>query len=395
MTSTPRPVGDDRLPEEIVLPQTAAGRQAAAFLDALNTGDLDKMRAFIAEHSDASLLTRYPIEAVMQWASGVYRSTGGVSPHAVDYSADGEISLHARARRGDALYRLTLRVAPEPPHHVTHLDAVRAADKLIDVGGYRLAVTSVGRGRPTVVLDAGLEHSSGLTWVHVLDAVAELTHVVSYDRAGLGQSDSDPASRPRTSQQIVMELHTLLNNAGIAGPYVLVGFSFGGFNVRLYAHHYPDDVAGIVLVSSSNTEQRARFLEILPPETPGESPMLTSLRRDSERLADPTKNTEGINWIASEAQVRAAGSFGDKPLVVITQGVPQWPPDFPAEVAARLLQARREMHRSLVQLSSESTHVVADKSGHVIPYDQPDLVVAAIRQVVEAVRDKDKLQNRP
>ncbi len=97
MTSTPRPVGDDRLPEEIVLPQTAAGRQAAAFLDALNTGDLDKMRAFIAEHSDASLLTRYPIEAVMQWASGVYRSTGGVSPHAVDYSTDGEISLHARA----------------------------------------------------------------------------------------------------------------------------------------------------------------------------------------------------------------------------------------------------------------------------------------------------------
>ncbi len=285
-------------------------------------------------------------------------------------------------------------MTPEPPYRVTHLDTVRAADKLIDVGGYRLAVTSAGSGSPTVVLDAGLGHSAGITWVHVLDAVAEFTHAVSYDRAGLGQSDSDPASRPRTSQQIVMELHTLLNNAGIAGPYVLVGFSFGGFNVRLYAHHYPDDVAGIVLVSSSNTEQRARFLEILPPETPGESPMLTSLRRDSERLADPTKNTEGIDWIASEAQVRAAGSFGDKPLVVITQGgVPQWPPDFPAEVAARLLQARQDMHRSLVQLSSESTHVVAEESGHVIPYDQPDLVVAAIRQVVEAVRDK--LQNRP
>ncbi len=389
MTSTPRPVGGDRLPDEPVLPPTPAGWQVAAFLDALNTGDLDKMQAFIAEHGDASLLTRYPIEAVMQWASDVYRSTGGVSPHAVDDSTDEEISLHAHARRGDTLYRITLRVTPEPPHRVTHLDTVRAADRLIDVGGYRLAVTSAGSVRPTVVLDAGLGHSAGITWIHVLDAIAEFTHVVSYDRAGLGESD--PASKPRTSQQIVTDLHTLLNNAGIAGPYVLVGFSFGGFNVRLYTHDYPNDVAGIVLVSSSNTEQRTRFLEILPPETPGESTMLTSLRRDSERLADPTKNTEGIDWIASEAQAQAAGSFGDKPLVVITQGrVPQWPPDFPAEVAARLLQARQDMHRGLVQLSSQSTHVVADKSGHVIPHDQPDLVIAAIRRVVEVVRDKEQ-----
>src|SRR3712207_3512786 len=93
-------------------------------------------------------------------------------------------------------------------------------------------------------------------------------------------------SQPRTSQQIVKELHTLLRKAGMAGPYVLVGHSFGGLNVRLYADHYPDAVVGMVLVDAAHEDQWERLLAVLPPAAPGEAAVLKRLRTDLEHL-DP------------------------------------------------------------------------------------------------------------
>jgi pimeloyl-ACP methyl ester carboxylesterase len=124
--------------------------------------------------------------------------------------------------------------------------------RLVRVDGHRLHLETAGEGTPAVVLDSGLP-GTVLSWKFVQSEVARLTRVCSYDRAGLGWSDAGPM--PRTSRQIVEELRTLLRNAGIPGPYVLVGHSFGSFTARLYAGLYPDEVAGGVIVDPIHTNE--------------------------------------------------------------------------------------------------------------------------------------------
>ncbi len=120
--------------------------------------------------------------------------------------------------------------------------------EMVDAGGHSLHINCVGQGSPTVILDAG----SGLfsaQWVRVQRQVSSATRVCAYDRAGMGWSEMGPG--PRDAKQITSELHTLLSKAGIEGPYVLVGHSFGGMYMQTYAARYPDEVAGVVLVDSS------------------------------------------------------------------------------------------------------------------------------------------------
>ena len=126
-------------------------------------------------------------------------------------------------------------------------DRYPARGQLVDVGGYRLHISCVGEGSPTVVLDAGLGGFS-LDWSLVQPELAATTRVCAYDRAGYGWSD--PSPHARTPSQIADELHTLLVNAGIQGPYVLVGHSAAGKHVRLYASRYPQAVAGMVLIDA-------------------------------------------------------------------------------------------------------------------------------------------------
>jgi hypothetical protein len=107
--------------------------------------------------------------------------------------------------------------------------------RLVDVGGYKMHLHCTGQGSPVVVLDAGLGDSY-VSWRKVQPEIAKLTTVCSYDRAGLGFSDASP--HPRTSKIIAEELHTLLHNAGVAFPVILVGHSMGGYDVRLFASLY-------------------------------------------------------------------------------------------------------------------------------------------------------------
>jgi len=128
--------------------------------------------------------------------------------------------------------------------------------QLVEAGGFRMHIDCAGQGSPAVILDSGLGDTY-VTWRKVQPQIAEFTRVCSYDRAGIGYSDS--SSRPRTSQVIAEELHALLHSAGIAPPYVLVGHSMGGYDVRLYASLYPTEAAGMVLVDSSHPDQEKRL----------------------------------------------------------------------------------------------------------------------------------------
>jgi pimeloyl-ACP methyl ester carboxylesterase len=260
----------------------------------------------------------------------------------------------------------------------------RDLDTKVDVGGYSLHILCAGVGSPTVVFDAGMGSTSS-GWARVLPGVQAFTHACAYDRAGLGQSD--PGPKPRTSREMAVDLHALLANAGVAGPYVLVAHSSAGFNARLYASLYPREVVGMVLVDCSHPDQNPRFLALLPPESPGDSARLRAFRNDLLMFGkDPSLNPEGMDWDASAAQVRAAGSLGAMPLEVLAHGRSELSDDFPPDLAAKFLQTWHGMQKELAGLSSNSTYIVAAESGHDIQNEQPDLVIDSIRRVVAAAR---------
>ena len=153
----------------------------------------------------------------------------------------------------------------------------------------------------------------------------------------------------------------------------------------LYASRYPDEVAGIVLEDSSHPDQVSRFRAALPPESPDESPDLTAVRND---LGRPPRGTN-IDWPTSCDQVRAVKSLGDIPLVVLTAApIGSGYGRIPTDVAANLDQAWLDMQDEIAALSSNSTHIVATTSNHFIHYEEPELVIDAILDLVNTARSK-------
>jgi pimeloyl-ACP methyl ester carboxylesterase len=255
--------------------------------------------------------------------------------------------------------------------------------RLVDVGGYSLFIKCTGKGSPTVVMDADLGRSAS-ELDYVRPEVAKVTRACAYTRARLGADD--PGPQPRTSGKIVDDLHKLLANAHIAGPYVLVGNGFGGFNVRLYAGRYPGEVAGMVLVDAWHEDQLKLDLATLPSPKPDEPQSLANLRSFLGHTGDASANPEGVNLAESANQVRATGQLGDMPLVVITRGrgyTYQPPEGFPLELAQRLEQSWQEQQKLLARLSSNSTHVIAKEAGD-LPLEARELVAEATRQIVQA-----------
>jgi pimeloyl-ACP methyl ester carboxylesterase len=276
---------------------------------------------------------------------------------------------------------------------------------MVDVGDYSMHLYCTGEGgAPTVVMDSGLG-GTVLDWQLVQPEVAQFARVCTYDRAGMGWSE--PGAQPRTSQQIVEELHALLGNAGVQGPYVLVGHSFGGTNVQLYASQYPNEVAGMVLVDSATEDEMLVTLteELrgspvwnkilatigvtrLPYTLGGETDQRTAISTHAKDIYEVSD--ERTSWEESFEQRRASPlSLGDKPLIVLTAGAFQVPPDagIPQEQIDSFLEARSEFQADLPLHSQNSERIIAEDSGHDIHLDQPDLVIDAIRRVVEAARN--------
>lgn len=262
--------------------------------------------------------------------------------------------------------------------------------QLVDVGGYRLHLTCVGTGSPTVVIEYGWGDSSASWSRSVQPEVARTTRVCTYDHAGTGWSEAGPM--PRTSWQLAQELHTLLRRGQVPGPYVLVGHSLGGATVRVFAHEYAADVAGVVLIDSMSPRQATQSASATPSETTGQSsglslPTLPARIGVLRLLAGPlgldpltvtpramqTTLDEGRGMGASLAQAGAVTTFGDLPLIVLSRGLdtdPTW----------------QQMQAELLQLSTNSRQLIADTSGHNIQMDQPEAAVGAIVTMVTLLR---------
>jgi pimeloyl-ACP methyl ester carboxylesterase len=291
-----------------------------------------------------------------------------------------------------------------------------APGEMFSVSGHDMHIYCTGksRGAPTVVMDSGLGGGL-LDWQTVQPKVAEFARVCSYDRSGLGWSES--GQKPRTSQRIVKELHALLENAGVGGPYVLVGHSFGGANVQLYASEYPEEVAGMVLVDSAldvrvldedlrdataNATPSPLTVKLLAPLgilrliASEEDSLPRQLAQERSAIYSGTRHlyafsdeSATINESIATA-TDAAPSLGDKPLIVLIAGARQYP-GFTKEQAKRADKQINEFEASRQDLSENSELVVAKNSSHYIQFDRPELVVDAISRVVEAVRDGGQL----
>jgi pimeloyl-ACP methyl ester carboxylesterase len=300
--------------------------------------------------------------------------------------------------------------------------------KLIDLETHRLHLLESGRDGPTVVLEAGLM-STVLSWSALQGELARAFRVVSYDKAGLGWSDEGPM--PRTSDRIVDELHSLLERASIPPPYILVGHSFGGLTVPLFAARYPEQTAGVVLVDpvapvewnppsehdrrlteiGAKVCRRAAFLSriglirfvafllttgakgpagrlvrLISRGTPAESgsvssPWFWALPANERKMASifwiqkkfaVTIASQLENMPVSARRVRELSNFCDKPVVILT--------------ARTAPQNRREEHAAIAGRLPQGRHVIAEKSNHWIMWEEPQLVIRAIQAVADSLR---------
>jgi pimeloyl-ACP methyl ester carboxylesterase len=305
--------------------------------------------------------------------------------------------------------------------------------RLVQVNEGRMHIHVTGEGTPTVVFESGMG-ASCLSWTLLQPQVAQFARAVSYDRAGHGWSD--PVPEPRTARQIAQELHTLLDAAGIPGPYVLVGHSFGGYVNRAFAHLYCNEVVGMVLVDSLHpaewenpTPEQLRMIEVglryawiaaWLARLGFVRFCLARLARGSIKLGWAAASVFGVGAAAalqriageirklpapilpivrelwsqpknfmslgqhvavlpvSAAQAAAVSSLGDLPLVVLSGD----------HHAAPFI----DWQRDLAQLSSCGRHLVASDCGHWIHLDHPELVTRAIREVVTAARSAAQIE---
>lgn len=245
-------------------------------------------------------------------------------------------------------------------------------------------IDHVGQNGPTVIFVAGAGDSC-TTWDDVFLQVASFVRVFRYDRPGLGQSD--PTSEASISSVASDDLDAILVQAAIPGPYILVGHSFGGLVAFLYTYRNSSQVCGLVLVDSAHPEEQAELGPLLPPEAPGENATISMLRRIF-LASDVQFGSERVGFATSLAQVGSIASLGDMLLIVLTgRSTFVQLSDIPTALAEQLDGSWQALQRKFLDLSSQSTQIVAEKSGHYIHREQPQVVIDAIRTVVDQAWD--------
>ena len=301
---------------------------------------------------------------------------------------------------------------PSQPPDIATPEATGDFAGLVDIGdGRRLYLECQGAGSPTVVLEAGFRTRADL-WsddliqpeaprTMVFPGVAAFTRVCAYDRPGtttviegeLLTSRSDPAPMPRTAVESVHDLHALLEAADVPGPYVLVGHSYGGMLMRLYASTYPDEIVGMVLVDAFSegleaqmtAEQWTAYAAIFQPVPEALAEYADLEFTDLDLSASQVRDATAASPLPPGPQ-SAGVPF---PLVVLSRGQSMaMPTDLPGGLTGEGLERAWSVEQErLAALLPGARHVIARDSEHYIQLQQPELVIEAVRQVVEAVRD--------
>jgi len=277
--------------------------------------------------------------------------------------------------------------------------------RLVDVGGgRRLHVLCEGAGPgPTVIIEAGLsQYVASSTYGLLQDAIAPFAPVCLYDRAGMGWSDPAPAGW--TIEGMTRDLHALRKAAGLQGPVVLVGHSFGGLLARAYARAYPGEVAGMVLADATSDANLAEMDAAAAAIVPQLDQALSSSRPGVPVVGMPAGTAPEVSmaftpevlrglkaefeaWTRLPESMRrpgAWGTLGDLPLIVIRRGKASNPP---TEQDLK----HRAGQEALASLSTDSLLIVAANSAHVIPLDEPQVVADAVKRMLEALKARRRL----
>ncbi len=314
---------------------------------------------------------------------------------------------------------------PDP----AYLDYAVSDQAAILEGGRRIQLACLGEGSPTVILSAGLG-DWGATWRPVHRSIAASTRVCSWDRAGFGLSD--PSLEAQTTDVTAADLGAALTAAGIEGPYVMVGHSMGAYETLLFTDRNPDRVVGLVFVDGASPGQDARFDEAAPDLeavadadydsrvarlercaaslsdgslTPSSADPDRCLRVSSEVPADvaarlATMALDPQRWRSRVSLTRSyernsaitvdpQRDYADRPIIVLTAGAIEPVDELPPAAAAQAPLATaisRDGHRDLARLSSRGSHRIVEGAGHYIHRDRPDIVAAAVLEVVDMVR---------
>ena len=292
-----------------------------------------------------------------------------------------------------------------------------AQGRLIDIGGRRMQIDCRGSGTPIVIFEAGLDTMGSLSWSAVHDAVAATTRACAYSRAGVMWSE--PRAGKFETDNVARDLHALLLAAGERAPFVMVGHSLGGPYIMNFTRLYPQEVAGLVFVDASYPDQVGRMTQAAGKKMEAGLgvfkvanalswtgiPRLVAAHTDSPTIPAQTKLAEDAYISRSlgaalqeleslDAILSAAGQLrqlGDRPIVVLTATKP-----YPAailkamqmttEQGRRIQTAWKEMHDEEASWSHHSRHELVPDAMHYIQFDRPDVVIAAVREVVNDVR---------
>jgi len=293
--------------------------------------------------------------------------------------------------------------------------------KLVDIGGRKIQLDCRGTGSPTVVFESGLDMSGSLSWYGVQDSIARNTRACAYSRAGIMWSDPTPGAQ--SGKDVAYDLHAALERTGERTPYILVAHSLGGPYAMIYTKYFGGDVAGLVFVDASHPDQVARnrsvtswtladgmkqakmashlaklglIRKVTAADTAPPRPLFVSRATDAYTSTSlPAMLKEVDAFGATLAEAGTFRSLGNRPLFVLTATRPMPDAD---RVSMKMSPAQAAQYEAnWVQLQNEeaswstrSQHQLVPESGHYIQFEKPDVVIAAVRAVIDSVRANPK-----